>query len=194
LTDIFREPDAATPLTPEERDGLIPTHIALRRELNDLEQQNILDADLWAFRRRRDPVSEPFGRRLHRRMFGRVWRWAGVYRSTDKNTGVAPTAIHQRLYAAYDDFGFWQANDTYPPDQLAVRFHHTLVVVHPFANGNGRWSRLMTDILLARMGQSRFTYGSSSLRSDDETRRSYVQALRAADQHDFTLLVTFARS
>lgn len=194
MTDLFREPDAATPLTPEERDGLIPTHIAFRRELNELEQRNVLDADLWALRLRRDPISEPFGRGLHRRMFGQVWRCAGDYRTGDKNLGVAHTAILQRLNGAYDDFGFWQANQIYPPDELAVRFHHALDVIHPFANGNGRWSRLMTDILLARMSWPRFSYGSSSLRSDDETRRDYIQALRAADQHDFALLVDFARS
>jgi fido (protein-threonine AMPylation protein) len=75
LSDLFVEPDDATPLSREEREGLIPTHIALRRELNELEQANIVEANIWAFQRTRDPVDERFGRDLHKRMFGQVWRW-----------------------------------------------------------------------------------------------------------------------
>ena len=80
------EPENATPLTPDERDGLIPSHVTLRSELNELEQQNILEADAWAFSRRMNPADEAFGRGLHRRMFGKVWKWAGAYRTSNKNS------------------------------------------------------------------------------------------------------------
>ena len=188
MSDLYAGPDDATPLTPEEREGLIPANVTLRGELNEIEQLNILDADLWAFRRVRDPIGEPFGRRLHRRMFGRVWRWAGAYRTTDKNLGVSARLILQRLYAAYDA-GFWREQQTFPPDELAVRFHHALVFIHPFANGNGRWSRLMADILLAHLGMPRFSFGRSGLRSDDQMRRAHVDALHAADRQDFAPLI-----
>jgi len=81
-----------------------------------------------------------------------------------------------------------------PPDEIAVRFHHAIVFVHPFPNGNGRWSRLMADILIARLGQPKFTWGSSALRAADETRKVYIAALKSADGHDFTALLEFARS
>lgn len=194
MSGLFEEPDDATPLCAEEREGLIPTHIALRRELNELEQQNILDADLWAFQRRRDPTAEGFGPNLHRRMFGKVWRWAGAYRTTDKNIGVASHMIVPGLYGVLDNTRYWMSHDTYPPDEIAARFHHGLVFIHPFANGNGRWSRLMADILLARLGKPRFTLGARALRTPDETRAAYIASLKAADDHDFGPLMAFLRS
>ncbi len=194
MSGLDQEPDDATPLTPEERDGLIPTHIALRRELNELEQQNILAAHAWAFGRRRNPVAEPFGRNLHRRMFGNVWRWAGSYRITDKNIGVPHWEVPVRLQAALDEARAWIEYGSYPPDEIAVRFHHALVWVHPFPNGNGRWSRLMADLLVVSLGGEPFSWGSSGLRQADDTRRTYIAALKQADQHDFTTLLAFARS
>jgi Fic-DOC domain mobile mystery protein B len=184
----------ATLLTPEEREGLIPSHVTLRSELNELEQQNILEADAWASSRRWDPVSEPFGRNLHRRMFSDVWRWAGIYRTSDKSIGVEWQLIQPRLYEALEQTRFWMGNKTFPPDEIAVRFHHALVFIHPFPNGNGRWSRLMADILVVKLEQKRFTWGGRALRAADETRRAYIAALKAADNHDLAALFAFARS
>jgi Fic-DOC domain mobile mystery protein B len=194
VSDVHQKPDDATPLSPEEREGLIPSHIALRSELNELEQQNILAADVWALQRRHDPLSESFARKLHRRMFRKVWKWAGRYRTSDKNIGVARAQIQTELYQALDNAHYWVEHKTFPPDEIAVRFHHALVTIHPFPNGNGRWSRLMADVLAVRLGQKRFTWGGSALRSPDETRRAYIEALKAADNHDFTALLDFARS
>lgn len=194
MNGIHDEPDDATPLTPEEREGLVPSHVTLRRELNELEQQNNLDADTWVFARKRDPLNESFARGLHRRMFDDVWRWAGTYRKSDKNIGVDRNQIQHRLYEAFDNVKYWIEHMTFPPDEIAMRFHHALVFIHPFPNGNGRWSRLMADVLAIRLGQPRFTWGSSSLRAADETRRAYIEALRAADKHDFASLIIFARS
>lgn len=194
MTALDEEPDDATPLTPEERDGLIPSHLALRRELNELEQQNILIASAWAIGRRRDPIDEAFGQNLHKRMFGDVWRWAGRYRATDKNIGVPHWEVPVRLREAFDTARYSVDHATFPPDEIAVRFHHVLVWVHPFPNGNGRWSRLMADLLVMALRQPRFTWGSSALRAGDDTRRAYIAALKAADRHDFSALLAFARS
>ena len=187
-------PIHATPLTAEEREGLIPSHVTLHRELNELEQQNILEADTWVFARRHNPLRRAFLRSLHHRMFGNVWRWAGVYRSSNKNIGVDREQIQIRLDEALDNVRYWIEHKTFPPDEIAVRFHHELVFIHPFPNGNGRWSRLMADILAIRLGQPRFSWGSSSLRAADKTRQAYIEALKAADNHDFTALIAFARS
>lgn len=193
-SDQYDEPNDATPLTPEEREGLIPSHVTLRKELNELEQQNIITASVWADSRRHYPVNEAFARGLHRRMFGMVWRWAGIYRTSNKNLGIDCIEILPRLHQVLDDTRYWIEHDTYNPDEIAVRFHHGLVSIHPFPNGNGRWSRLMADILAMRLRQSRFTWGGRSLRAQGESRRVYIDALQRADNHDFSALMTFSRS
>jgi Fic-DOC domain mobile mystery protein B len=186
--------DGATPLSQEEREGLIPAHISLRRELNQLEQQNILEADVWAFDRQRPPTSETFAKTLHKRMYGRVWNWAGSYRTTEKNLGVFPHEIQVRLISVLHDFEYWIPNRTFPPDELGVRFHHALVVVHPFPNGNGRWSRLMGDLLAVQLGQPRFTWGRADLQTAGGGRAAYIEALQAAEGHNLDPLIAFARS
>jgi Fic-DOC domain mobile mystery protein B len=184
----------ATPLTAEERQGLIPSHVTLRRELDELENRNILEAALWSFERRRNPVSESFGKNLHKRMFKNVWSWAGDYRRSNKNIGVDKTQILVGLYQAFDNFEFWIKEKTFSFDEVGVRFHHDLVFIHPFANGNGRWSRLMADILMTRLEAGKFSWGRSDLRGDDIVRRAYIDALKAADRQDYGPLLRFARS
>jgi Fic-DOC domain mobile mystery protein B len=194
MIEPFDADDHATPLTPDERNGLIPTHITLRSELNELEQQNISEADGWAFSRRHNVLSESFLRSLHRRMFNRVWRWAGIYRTSERNLGIAHYRIELELRQIIDDVRYWVEHHSFPPDELAVRFHHRLVGVHPFPNGNGRWSRLAADVLIVRLGGPRFTWGRVNLRTGGDVRRAYVGALRAADIHDLGPLIDFARS
>ena len=186
--------DANTPLDAEEREQLIPSYITLRRELNEAEQVNIAAAAKWLSSRRRDVLDEKFLRELHKRMFGQVWRWAGRYRTTPRNIGVDAYRIGMDVAQAIDDARFWVANNTYPPDEIAVRFSHRLVAIHPFPNGNGRFSRMVGDLLAVQLGQPRFSWGSQSLVDANATRAAYVAALRAADAHDLAPLIAFARS
>jgi Fic-DOC domain mobile mystery protein B len=186
--------DAATPLTADERADLIPAYISLRSELNSAEQANILEAELWAFRRKRNILDERFLTGLHKRMFGNVWKWAGSFRKTERNIGVLPYRIAADLAQLLDDAEFWRANNSYDPDELAARFHHRLVWIHPFPNGNGRHARLAADLLLVSLGRPRFTWGRGNLVNASATRRQYVDALRAADQHDIDPLKNFVRS
>lgn len=186
--------DAATPLSPEEREGLIPSYITLRGELNTAEQENILEAETWAFRRRRDVLDETFLNNLHNRMFGRVWRWAGEYRHSDKNVGVDWVRIPQELRQLLDDCRFWIENESYESDEIAARFHHKLVRIHCYPNGNGRHGRLATDLLLAAMDRPRFSWGRENPVDAGATRDLYVAALRAADGHDIAPLLAFIRS
>ncbi|MBZ5532395.1 MAG: mobile mystery protein B [Acidobacteriia bacterium] len=194
MDDLFQEPDNATPLTPEERAELIPAHIAYRAELNEAEQANIARGQDWALGRRRDLLSEKFIMDLHARMLGDVWRWAGKFRITERNLGIhyfeIPMAVRQLL----EDAKAWVQYKTYPPDEIAVRFHHRLVQIHPFPNGNGRHSRLIADLLVMSLGGERFTWGSANLQQAGDLRRQYIDALRAADNHDYAPLLRFARS
>lgn len=191
---LFDADDAATPLTQDEKQGLIPSYITLRRELNEAEQLGITAAEEWAFSRKRDVLDEIFLRRLHKRMFKDVWRWAGELRTTPRNIGVEPWNITSMLRNLIEDARYWVLHEIYPPDEIAVRFHHRLVMIHPFPNGNGRHARLAADLLLVKLGQERFTWGRVSLVNAGETRQKYVAALRAADAHDLKPLLAFVRS
>ena len=192
---LFHEDDDAnTPLDAEEMQQLIPSYITLRRELNEAEQVNIAHASKWLSSRRSDPLDEVFLRELHRRMFGQVWRWAGHYRKTARNIGVDANRVRMDTAQVIDDARFWVANGTYGPDEIAVRFSHRLVAIHPFPNGNGRLSRMAGDLLAVQLGRPQFSWGSHSLTDANVTRAAYIAALRAADAHDLGPLILFARS
>ena len=186
--------DASTPLSTEEMEGLIPSYITLRSELNEAEQANILEAEEWVLKRNRDVLSGKFLNDFHKRMFGRVWKWAGQHRHTGKNIGVDAYRIPVELRQLLDDVRFWIRSDTYQPDEIAARFHHKLVWIHIFPNGNGRHARLATDLFLIALDQPRFSWGRKNLVDANETRQTYVDALRAADQYDYGPLVAFVRS
>ena len=195
MTDsLFDYDDAATPLTPDEKQGLLPSYITLRRELNEAEQVGIMAAEKWAFSRKRDVVDEKFLRQLHKRMFKDVWRWAGEFRSTPRNIGVEPWNITTMLRNLLEDVRYWVLHEIYAPDEIAARFHHRLVLIHPFPNGNGRHARLAADLLLIKLGQKRFTWGQVNLVSSGDTRQKYVAALRAADAHNIQALLEFVRT
>ena len=191
---LVDQDNASTPLSPEEQEGLVPSYITRRSELNEAEQANIVDAEEWAFKRQRDTLSEKFLNDLHKRMFGRVWKWAGQYRRTGKNIGVDAYRIPIELRNLLDDTRFWIEHGTYEPDEIVARFHHRLVWIHPFPNGNGRHARTAADLLLVAMGGPRFTWGRENLVDASETRHAYVDALRAADAHDYGPLLAFVRS
>jgi Fic-DOC domain mobile mystery protein B len=192
---LFDDDDEAnTPLTPEEREGLIPAYITLRHELNEAEQVNIGQGFRWAMARRRNILDSDGLSELHRRMFGEVWRWAGEYRRTGRNIGVDAIRIPMDVRALVDDGRFWVEHGTYEPDELAIRFSHRLVAIHPFPNGNGRHSRLVADLLARQLGRPPFSWGRANLVDAGETRARYVAALRAADGHDLGPLLAFSRA
>ena len=186
--------DANTPLTEEEKQGLIPSYITLRSELNEVEQLNIDQGSVWAFSRTRDVLDENFLTELHKRMFGEVWKWAGQFRTTPRNIGIDAYRIGAELRQLVGDVRYQIEREAYPPDEIAVRFHHRLVAIHAFPNGNGRHARMAADLLAVQLGRSRFTWGSANLTEPKEARARYVAALRAADAHNVEPLVEFARS
>lgn len=195
MTDLFAEPDDATPLDPTERDGLKQSWITTRADLNLAERDNIDAGAAWAFgQRRRDLLTVPFALDLHKKMFGEVWSWAGRYRTTDRNIGIDPHRVGIETAALIDDARFWVDGETYTADEIAVRLHHRLVYVHPFPNGNGRHARLMADLLIRRLGGASFSWGGGTLADIGALRSAYVAALRDADRHDYAALLAFARA
>jgi Fic-DOC domain mobile mystery protein B len=187
-------PEGATPLDPDEMEGLKLPHIETRGELDQVEQQNIQDGYNWLSRQRKykDFLSDVFLRALHDNLFGEVWSWAGQFRHTEKNIGIDPRYIQIELRNLLDDAKYWIEHGTYSREEFAVRFHHRLVKIHPFPNGNGRHARIMTDVLLEKeLGVAPISWGADSLSKDGEHRKVYLNALRAADNNDYSLLVEF---
>jgi Fic-DOC domain mobile mystery protein B len=127
-------------------------------------------------------------------MFGNVWKWAGQYRKTGKNIGVDTYMIQIALKELVDDATYRIEHRTYEPDEIAARFHHRLVYIHPYPNGNGRHARMAADLLLRSMGQAAFTWGSENLTDPGKTCSEYIAALHAADGHDCGKLFRFVRS
>jgi Fic-DOC domain mobile mystery protein B len=199
MTDLFQEPDDATPLDPDLRKGLRQTWITNRSDLNEAEQENILKGSAWARRNRRTPeatdiLTDNFVRTLHEQMFGEVWRWAGSYRQNEVNIGIDPQLVPARMPELLSTVRFWIEQKTYPVDEIAVRLHHGLTQIHGFPNGNGRHAREMADLLIERLGGDAFTWGSGSLQDTGALRSKYVTALKAADGHNMTPLMEFVRS
>lgn len=196
------DPDGATPLDHEERDGLIPAYIATREDLNGAEQANITKA-LVRLRRRRlttpDVLDDAFVRSLHKAMFADVWRWAGTYRLTERNIGCGPQDIPVKVRDLVEDARWWIGPevDWISPDEALCRVHHRLVHIHPFPNGNGRHARMFTDLLARTSDRPPFTWGSGGdLLGPGPDRAAYLAALRRADRdpNDVASLVAFARS
>jgi Fic-DOC domain mobile mystery protein B len=189
-------PEGATPLDQNEIAGLILTHITTRAELDRWEQDNINQALAWLARRKpKDILSEAFMKTLHKKMFGSMWKWAGKFRLSDKNIGVPWFRISIDLKALCDDVDYWIANKTFSEDEIAARFHHRLVAIHLFPNGNGRHARLMADILLEHvLKKSPFTWGGADLAKSGDDRKRYIASLVAADHGDYELLLKFVRT
>lgn len=195
MTPIESEPEGASPLDPDEAEGLIPSHITTRGELNAWEAANIVVGIRWLETRRLNDsilmVSTLL--ELHRRMFSETWAWAGRFRKTDKNIGVHWPHIPERTKALGADVAYQIENKTFGLDELAVRFHHRLVSIHPFPNGNGRHARLAADALLKENDTAAFTWGSGTIDDAGKLRNSYLAALRAADCGDYMPLLSFVR-
>lgn len=186
--------DGQTEIAEEDREGLIPTYISTRGELFEAEQRNIADALM-----RRSPTSEQilddkYLRELHKAMFGEVWKWAGRYRLHETNIGIAPHLIATEVRKLAADAAAWIDHETYDKEDVVVRFHHRLVQIHPFPNGNGRFGRVSADMLSVALGGATLTWGSKLVLETNELREMYLDALHAADDGDFSKLIEFASS
>jgi Fic-DOC domain mobile mystery protein B len=200
----YDSPEGATPIDADEAAGLLPKHIRTQGQLNQWEEENILEAEAWVFQKKSNAdsvLTEAFVRKLHQAMFNKTWSWAGKFRRSDKNIGVEFTRISVGLNDLLENVKTQIAylplqpkEMSEPMDHIAAKFHHQLVWLHPFANGNGRHARLMTDVLLYSQGEAPFSWGGESLVSATATRATYLDALRAADRRDLKPLLAFVRS
>ena len=198
MTDDFSDqPLGATPL--DDVSGLRSDSVFTRRDLDEVETINIYQAFEWLSGARvEDVFTVDFYVTLHRKMFCDVWDWAGVLRTQTGDQVGHPFVRAEQVAAelgrvAYEFYRDWESQDGALLTFLA-RYHHALVVVHPFNNGNGRWSRLATDaILICELDEPPLEWGSDDLALgvDSEERQSYIAALRSADAFDFQPLVHY---
>jgi Fic-DOC domain mobile mystery protein B len=188
--------DSATPLDYNELNGLLPTHITTRGELDFLEMENIKQALIWSEKlKTTDILNIKFICKLHKKMFSNVWKWAGTFRKSQKNIGIPYIHIEVELQKLCDDAQAWLKYNTYSPDEFSARFHHKLVFIHPFSNGNGRHARFMADLILEKIFTAEvFSWGVESLADHNKSREEYVKALKLADEHDYSKLLEFVRS
>jgi Fic-DOC domain mobile mystery protein B len=192
--------DGQTPLDEEEKEALLLPTITTREELDEIEQRNIEEAIRWTLSRRKrftasEILTEAFICELHKRMFSGVWEWAGTFRNSNKNIGVDKYQIAMELRMLLDDCRYWIENETFSPDEIAVRFKHRIVSIHCFSNGNGRHSRLIADIIIDKIyGLDVFTWGGNNLLYPGNFRSGYLSSLRAADRGNIDPLMQFARS
>jgi len=189
--NIFETDDNSTPLTEEEKQQLKAKWITTRAELNELETKGIAETEIWLLKNKKDILNETFIKNLHKKMFGDIWKWAGSFRTTERNIGVAPYEIQPKLRILLEDVKFWIDNQTFSSKEIAIRFHHRLVQIHPFPNGNGRISRLMADLLMKQFGLPVLDWGSGSLTEISALRRKYISALQDADNGDYSSLLHF---
>ncbi len=195
--DLYYDP-GQTPLDDNEIDGLRIPSITTKGELDEFEQNNIEDALQWLAGKKftaQQVCNENFVCRLHKEMFGQVWRWAGKYRRTEKNLGIKSFQVPIATRTLCDDVLYWVNSATYPPDEISIRFKHRIVSIHCFPNGNGRHSRLLADVIAEKIfHRPPFSWGAVNLSNPSSMRQSYITALRKADQGNYDDLISFARS
>lgn len=187
-------PSGATPLSADDVRGLRFRHITTREQLDELEQANVVQGLRWlASEQQGDILDEIFVRKIHKQLFGEVWVWAGTYRLRETNIGVAPHQITEQMRLLLDDARLWCERRIYTPLEAAVRFHHRMVLIHPFPNGNGRHARIVTDEFLKRCFKLPPIEWASGfdLERETERREAYLRALGLADTGNLEALLEF---
>jgi len=135
------------------------------------------------------PFSYKWLSELHKDMFGNVWDWAGKFRQVELSIGIKAYQVPAALKDLTDDITFWNQNKTFDIYETASRIHHRAVQIHPFKNGNGRWSRMLANIYLRQHGSMPVKWQEDLLSKENPKRDSYIQALKSADNGDYSSLI-----
>lgn len=176
--------------------GLRVKGISTRAQLNAAEAENVLKATLkyLASRpsRRTAPFSVAWMLKLHREMFGHVWSWAGEIRTCDLNIGVPYFQVRQELYNLAEDLATWRKFGHDFVEQ-AARLHFRSVRIQPFLNGNGRWARMLANILLKQNRSPIVEWPEEVIGTESTVRNEYIAAIKEADGGDDEPLIALHR-
>ena len=193
----FEYVSGQTPLDDDEKEGLLIKTISTRGELDEFEQANIQQAIEWTLKnkfKKDELLTEEFILLVHKKMLSEVWEWSGTVRKSNKNIGVDKYQITTELRKLLEDCKYWIDQQTFEPDEIAIRFSHRLVQIHVFPNGNGRHSRLIADILIETVfNKPVYTWGRSDLSKNSNIRKEYLEAIYSADGGDIQPLIVFSR-
>ena len=163
------------------------------QEIYFFEAKNITKATLKYLSKTPNKKIAPFTfewfLKLHSEMFGDVWAWAGKLRQVELSIGVRAYLVSTELKNLVDDLEFWDKNKTFSVVEIASRLHHRAVQIHPFKNGNGRWSRMLANIYLKQNGLNPTKWNENLLSKENPHRDDYIQALKKADNGDYSKLI-----
>ena len=195
---LIHNPEGATPLTADDMLGLKQMHVETREQLNELEAANILQGQIWVSGLKGLKIESVFDRNfiinLHLALFGDVWKWAGTFRTRELNIGVDPVNISVELHNFLEDAKCWIEFDHFDNLELSARIQHRLVKIHPFVNGNGRHSRMFTDIVrIFLLKEKPMKWAEAKLENMSMERSSYIQGLRKADAGDFSVFLKYLK-
>ncbi len=197
MIDSTKSIDDATPL--DDISGLkLPSHrVYPLKEVYEAEANNIALATLKylsaAPSKKIAPFTYEWLRQLHNEMFGNVWEWAGKLRSGELSIGIKAYQVPTALKELADDIAYWDEYKTYDIYETAARIHHRAVQIHPFQNGNGRWSRMLANIYLRQNGSMPVKWQEDLLSKENTKRDEYIQALKNADSGNYAKLIAMHR-
>ena len=191
--DSTKPIDDATPLA--DISGLkLPSNKSYSLKIIYLkEAQNIANATLKYLSapptKKEAPFTYTWLLELHDEMFGEVWDWAGKLRQTELSIGIKAYLVSTELKNLSDDITYWNKNKTFDAFETATRIHHRAVQIHPFQNGNGRWSRMLANIHLRQNGLMPVKWQEDLLASENPKRSEYIHALKKADKGNYKDLI-----
>ncbi|MFA5250493.1 MAG: mobile mystery protein B [Parachlamydiales bacterium] len=191
----FEYPEGATPI--DDISGLKISWVTTQAHLNMVEAENIaLAIEKYLTKSINAPTSwftVANLQRIHKDMFDDVWDWAGIFRTTQTIPGVRPYQIQSALKDLCDDVFYWNQNGCEMTFlEQAAQIHHRLVLIHPFPNGNGRFSRIVADRYLKGWKCS-MPLWPNEIQKESQARKLYIKALRLADAGDYSLLMEFTK-
>ena len=193
MTDTTQPIDDATPSGDLSGFKLPLDRAYTQEEIHTLEALNIAKATLAYLSAPPSETSAPFTYewvlKLHHEMLGDVWEWAGKLRHNELSIGIQAYRIPGEIKKLIDDLHYWTHHKTYPLPEIAARLHHRAVQIHPFQNGNGRWSRMLANIYLYQHGQSPIQWQEDLLSKNNPHRAEYIASLKKADQGEYAPLI-----
>ena len=191
---LFKDRDGQTPLPPELSQGLKKKNIQTIGELDEYEEQNITSGLIWLKKQKKDCIDYAFWLQLHKKLFGNVWSWAGKIRTHELQNPdfLTVSELWTSIRSLEQDVSFWLENRTYSAKEIVARFHERLLTIHPFSNGNGRFSRIIVEFFCQQQGIPIPTWGAVLLSDHKKRRSTYIQAIvMARKQFLFGPLIAF---
>lgn len=191
---LFKDRDGQTPLPEELQKGLKIKSIQTVGELDEFEEDNIARGLIWLEKQKVNPGKFDFWMKLHEKLFGNVWSWAGKVRKHElANPDFASAKlIWSQIYQLEADLNFWIGESGMPNEEISARFHERIETIHPFANGNGRFGRILTESICKYNKFTEPLWGGNLVSDSEMRRKAYIDALIAARRNrEFSSLISF---